>query len=225
MERPSIRSYQLRDARMTKAQRQAIEEHGQRLIIDPSLKDLAEKSQRLRPSDIFPEKDEVVVEIGSGMGEASAQIAKMFPEKGFIAIEVHRPGIGSLILRSIESEVENIRMINEDCHLVLDLIEDRSVDTFHIFFPDPWPKTKHRKRRLINEDFASLLVTKMRKGGQLRVATDWMDYADQIKKVLDSHTEIEGGIVERPTWRPLTKFESQGINKDHRVTDFLYTRT
>jgi tRNA (guanine-N7-)-methyltransferase len=225
MERPSIRSYQLRGARMTKAQRQAIEEHGQRLIIDPSLKDLAEKSQRLRPSDIFPEKDEVVVEIGSGMGEASAQIAKMFPEKGFIAIEVHRPGIGSLILRSIESEVENIRMINEDCHLVLDLIEDRSVDTFHIFFPDPWPKTKHRKRRLINEDFASLLVTKMRKGGQLRVATDWMDYADQIKKVLDSHTEIEGGIVERPTWRPLTKFESQGINKDHRVTDFLYTRT
>ncbi len=224
MERPSIRSYQLRGARMTKAQRQAIEEHGERLIIDPFLKDLSEKSLRFRPSEIFPEKNEVVVEIGSGMGEASAQIAKIFPENGFIAIEVHRPGVGSLILRSIESEVENIRMINEDCHLVLDLIEDSSVDTFHIFFPDPWPKTKHRKRRLINEDFASLLLSKMRKGGQLRVATDWVDYADQIKRVLDSKPEVKGGIVERPSWRPLTKFESQGIDKDHPVTDFLYIR-
>jgi len=115
-------------------------------------------------------------------------------------------------------------MINDDCHLILDLIQDCSVDTFHIFFPDPWPKTKHKKRRLINQNFSELLATKLRFGGELRVATDWQDYASQIKKVLDSNIHFNGGVVERPPWRPLTKFESQGIDKRHLVTDFLYTR-
>ena len=215
MERPSIRSYQLRGARMTKAQRQAIENHQEFLIENPT---------SFHPHELFPEKSEVVVEIGSGMGEATAEIARTFPEKGFLAIEVHRPGIGSLILRALALEVTNVKMINDDCHLILDLIEDRSVDTFHIFFPDPWPKTKHKKRRLINEEFSRVLATKLRTGGVLRVATDWQEYAIQIRRVLDENPDLTGGIVERPEWRPLTKFESQGINKEHRVTDFLYTK-
>ena len=215
MERPSIRSYQLRGARMTKAQRQAIENHHEFLIENPT---------SFHPHELFPEKSEVVVEIGSGMGEATAEIARTFPEKGFLAIEVHRPGIGSLILRALALEVTNVKMINDDCHLILDLIEDRSVDTFHIFFPDPWPKTKHKKRRLINEEFSRVLATKLRTGGVLRVATDWQEYATQIRRVLDENPDLTGGIVERPEWRPLTKFESQGINKEHRVTDFLYTK-
>ena len=215
MERPSIRSYQLRGARITKAQRQAIENHQEFLIENPT---------SFHPHELFTEKSEVVVEIGSGMGEATAEIARTFPEKGFLAIEVHRPGIGSLILRALALEVANVKMINDDCHLILDLIEDRSVDTFHIFFPDPWPKTKHKKRRLINEEFSRVLATKLRTGGVLRVATDWQEYATQIRRVLDENPDLTGGIVERPEWRPLTKFESQGINKEHRVTDFLYTK-
>jgi tRNA (guanine-N7-)-methyltransferase len=215
MERPSIRSYQLRGARITKAQRQAIENHQEFLIENPA---------SFHPHALFPEKSEVVVEIGSGMGEATAEIARTFPEKGFLAIEVHRPGIGSLILRALALEIANVKMINDDCHLILDLIEDGSVDTFHIFFPDPWPKTKHKKRRLINEEFSRVIATKLRTGGVLRVATDWQEYAIQIRRVLDENPDLTGGIVERPEWRPLTKFESQGINKEHRVTDFLYTK-
>ncbi|NDA82522.1 MAG: tRNA (guanosine(46)-N7)-methyltransferase TrmB [Actinobacteria bacterium] len=186
MERPSIRSYQLRGARMTKAQRQAIENHQEFLIENPT---------SFHPRELFPEKSEVVVEIGSGMGEATAEIAKTFPEKGFLAIEVHRPGIGSLILRALALEVANVKMINDDCHLIL-----------------------------INEEFSRVLATKLRTGGVLRVATDWQEYATQIRRVLDENPDLTGGIVERPEWRPLTKFESQGINKEHRVTDFLYTK-
>ena len=216
MERPSVRSYQLRGARMTKAQKGAIEDHGERFIF------IADHT--FQPGELFPDKGEVTVEIGSGMGEATAQIAAAFPEKGFLAIEVHRPGIGSLILRALEREVTNLRVINEDCHLVLDLIKDSSVDSFHIFFPDPWPKTKHRKRRLINEEFTQVLARKLKPGGTLRIATDWADYAKQISEVLAQNPDLIGGICERPDWRPLTKFESQGIDKDHLVTDFLYTR-
>lgn len=216
VERPSIRSYQLRGARMTNAQKDAIDDHGAEFILTPT--------SPFEPLQIFPDKSDVVVEIGSGMGEATAQIAKRFPEQGFIAIEVHRPGIGSLILRALELEVSNLKMINEDCHLIVDLIKDESVDTFHIFFPDPWPKTKHRKRRLLNKSFAAVLVRKLKVGGILRIATDWEEYAEQIEEVFSKESCVQGGVTERPDWRPLTKFESQGIDKEHRVTDFLYTK-
>jgi len=201
---------------MTKAQRQAIEDHAEQFLI--------ENPTSFHPHQLFPAMGEVVVEIGSGMGEATAEIANTFPEKGFLAIEVHRPGIGSLILRAIALELGNLKMINDDCHLILNLIEDDSVDTFHIFFPDPWPKTKHKKRRLVNDDLSRVLSTKLRIGGELRIATDWQDYAVQIRRALDSNSQFRGGIVERPSWRPLTKFESQGIDKRHLVTDFLYTK-
>lgn len=216
MERPSIRSYILRGARMTKAQRGAIEEHGDEFIFMPI--------KAFSPSDLFPEKGEVIVEIGSGMGEATAQIAQSFPEKGFLAIEVHRPGIGSLILRALDRQVTNLKMINEDCHLILDLINDGSVDQFQIFFPDPWPKTKHRKRRLINEAFVGLLAKKLKSRGSIRIATDWSDYATQIESIFANSEDFEGGVTLRPDWRPLTKFESQGLDKEHHVTDFLYTK-
>lgn len=201
---------------MTKAQKGAIDDHGALYIVEPV--------EPFTPNELFPDKGEVVVEIGSGMGEATAQIAKAFPDKGFVAIEVHRPGIGSLILRAVHNETTNLKMINEDCHLILDLIKDGSVDTFHIFFPDPWPKTKHRKRRLINDAFAEVLVKKLKPQGVLRVATDWSDYARQIEGVLSKTKGLEGGICPRPEWRPLTKFESQGIDKEHEVTDFLYIK-
>jgi len=216
VERPSVRSYQLRGARMTKAQKSAIDQHGDDFIVIPTAS--------FRPMDIFPEMDEVIVEIGSGMGEATSLIAKTFPEIGFLAIEVHRPGIGSLILRALDNEVRNLKMINEDCHLILDLIADESVDTFHIFFPDPWPKTKHRKRRLINDNFVRVLARKLKPGGSLRIATDWSDYARQISDVIAHEPRLTGGVCDRPEWRPLTKFESQGLDKKHAVTDFHYIK-
>jgi tRNA (guanine-N7-)-methyltransferase len=217
MERPSVRSYQLRGARMTKAQKNAIDQHGEDFIFTPTA--------TFRPSDLFPDKGEVIVEIGSGMGEATSLIAKTFPERGFLAIEVHTPGIGSLILRAVDYEVRNLKLINEDCHLILDLIADESVDTFHIFFPDPWPKTKHRKRRLINDDFVKILAMKLNSGGSLRIATDWNDYAKQISDVISREPRLSGGVCDRPEWRPLTKFESQGIDKKHAVTDFHYIKS
>jgi len=216
MERPSVRSYQLRGARMTKAQKSAIDRHEDDFIVIPNT--------AFRPKDLFPDRSEVVVEIGSGMGEATSLIAKTFPDVGFLAIEVHRPGIGSLILRALDSEVKNLKMINEDCHLILDLIIDETVDTFHIFFPDPWPKTKHRKRRLINDQFVKILATKLKPDGSLRIATDWADYATQISDVISREPRLTGGVCDRPEWRPLTKFESQGIDKKHAVTDFLYRK-
>jgi len=202
---------------MTKAQKNAIDQHGEDFIFTPNAS--------FRPSDLFPDKGEVIVEIGSGMGEATSLIAKTFPEKGFLAIEVHTPGIGSLILRAVDYEVRNLKLINEDCHLILDLIADESVDTFHIFFPDPWPKTKHRKRRLINDDFVKMLATKLNSGGSLRIATDWDDYAKQISDVIARESRLSGGVCDRPEWRPLTKFESQGIDKQHAVTDFHYIKS
>lgn len=216
MERPSIRSYILRGARMTKAQKSAIDDHGHNFIYLPT--------EPFTPGELFPDKGEVVVEIGSGMGEATAQIAQTFPDKGFLAIEVHRPGIGSLILRAIDRQVQNLKMINEDCHLVLDLFKDGSVDQVHIFFPDPWPKTKHRKRRLINEDFVAILAKKISPSGSIRIATDWADYARQIEGVFARSKDFEGGVSSRPQWRPLTKFESQGLDKEHRVIDFHYVK-
>ena len=216
MERPSIRSYILRGARMTKAQRGAIEDHGSAFIYDPV--------KAFSPVELFPDKGEVIVEIGSGMGEATAQIAQAFPEKGFIAIEVHQPGIGSLILRALDRQVTNLKMINEDCHLILELIHDESVDQFNIFFPDPWPKTKHRKRRLINEAFIDLIARKLKSKGSIRIATDWAEYATQIESTFARSQEFEGGVTSRPEWRPLTKFEAQGVGKEHRVTDFLYVK-
>lgn len=202
---------------MTGAQRMALDNFHQRFLITPK--------DSFSPNNFFPEHQRVIVEIGSGMGEATAEIAQTFPELGFIAIEVHQPGIGALIIKAVEYDLNNLKMINEDCHLILDLIENGSVDGFHIFFPDPWPKTKHQKRRLLNEKFIELLAKKVSSGGFVKIATDWIEYALQIESIFNSNKNFTGGITSRPEWRALTKFEQQGITKEHEVRDFLYIRS
>jgi tRNA (guanine-N7-)-methyltransferase len=205
---------------MTAAQSDAIERLGERFIVDP-------KSE-FSPRDLFSSEaenfDAIILEIGSGMGEATAQIAKQFPKQGFVAVEVHEPGIGALILRAEQLELRNLKMINEDCHMVLDLIKDESIDGIHIFFPDPWPKKRHQKRRLINDNFLSLLEKKIRPQGFIRIATDWIEYADRIGETFSKRKSFTGGICTRPSWRPLTKFEGQGVEKNHQVTDFLFIK-
>ena len=158
-------------------------------------------------------------------GEATVEIAKNFPDTGFLAIDVHQPGIGKLLAVIEEKGISNIRVMDEDAHLILQrMIPDTSLDGVHLFFPDPWPKTRHHKRRIINENFIALIASKLKIGGSIHMATDWMPYAKWMQERFDRSSLFVGGIVDRPSWRPLTRFEGQGLRKDHQVTDLIYTR-
>ena len=218
MERPTIRTYKIRGTRITNAQTAAINAHWATYGIEPD-------DQIIDPRAIFPEADRVVMEIGFGMGESTAQVIQKFPNTGFIGVEVHQPGIGALMIYAAENGSENLRIIEEDATYLLGKnFSDNSLDAVHLFFPDPWPKTKHHKRRIVQPDFVSLVAAKLKPGGEFRIATDWKPYADFIADVFDQQSQLVGGIVERPEWRAMTKFESKGIRKKHEVTDFLYRK-
>ena len=214
-----LRSFRLRGDRMTKAQAEALSEHWNRFEIP--------LQGVINPRELFPSLNpkEVVFEIGSGMGEATSQIAANNPETGYVAVEVHKPGIGALIIRAENLGVRNLKIINEDVYEVLTKhIENSSIDAFHIFFPDPWPKRSQHKRRLLKPSFIEILAKKLKPGGRINIATDWYPYAQEIEKNFAANTDFTGGVIPRPQWRPLTKFESKGIIKEHVVTDFQYTR-
>ena len=214
-----LRSFRLRGERMTKAQAEALLNHWNRFevplegVIDPPTLFYG----------IKPEK--VIFEIGSGMGETTAKIAAANPSKGYIAVEVHKPGIGALIIHAESLGIRNLKIINEDIIDVLnDHIADSSIDGFHIFFPDPWPKRAQHKRRLLQPSFIELLAQKMKSGAEISIATDWLPYAKEIEKNFSRNASFIGGVIERPSWRPITKFEGKGISKEHVVTDFHYAR-
>jgi tRNA (guanine-N7-)-methyltransferase len=218
MERPSVRSYSIRGSRITDAQRTAKEAlqkvHG-----------IEFKQEQIDIPAIFPKSDKVIMEIGFGMGEATAIIAKNHPNNGYIAVDVHPPGIGKLLARIVENELTNLKVIEEDVHVVLQhMIKDESLDGIHLFFPDPWPKKKHNKRRIVNEGFLSLIHPKIKKGGFIHIATDWVPYAVSIQEVFAGSSLFTGGVIEKPEWRPVTRFEGQGIDKDHAVNDMMYTK-
>ena len=218
MERPSVRSYSIRGSRITDAQRIAKDAlqkvHG-----------IEFKQEQINISQIFPNSDKVILEIGFGMGEATAIIAKNHPKNGYIAIDVHPPGIGKLLARIVENDLTNLKVLEEDVHVVLQhMIADESLDGIHLFFPDPWPKKKHNKRRIVNEGFLSLIHPKIKKGGFIHIATDWVPYAHNIQEVFAGSTLFTGGVIDKPEWRPVTRFEGQGIDKDHAVNDMLYIK-
>lgn len=218
MERPSVRSYSIRSSRITDAQRTAKDAlqkvHG-----------IEFKQEQIDIPAIFPKSDKVIMEIGFGMGEATAIIAKNHPNNGYIAVDVHPPGIGKLLARIVENELTNLKVIEEDVHVVLQhMIKDESLDGIHLFFPDPWPKKKHNKRRIVNEGFLSLIHPKIKKGGFIHIATDWVPYAVSIQEVFAGSSLFTGGVIEKPEWRPVTRFEGQGIDKDHAVNDMMYTK-
>ena len=218
MERPSVRSYSIRGSRITEAQRTA--------------KDALQKvhgieftQEQLNISEIFPNSDKVIMEIGFGMGEATAIIAKNHPNNGYIAVDVHPPGIGKLLARIVENDLTNLKVIEEDVHVVLQhMIANESLDGIHLFFPDPWPKKKHNKRRIVNEGFLALIHPKIKKGGFIHIATDWVPYAVSIQEVFAGSTLFTGGVIDKPEWRPVTRFEGQGIDKDHAVNDMMYLK-
>lgn len=218
MERPSVRSYSIRGSRITDAQRSAKDAlqkvHG-----------IEFKQEQINIPAIFPNSDKVIMEIGFGMGEATAIIAKNHPNNGYIAVDVHPPGIGKLLARIVENDLTNLKVIEEDVHMVLQhMIADESLDGIHLFFPDPWPKKKHHKRRIVNESFLSLIHPKIKEGGFIHIATDWVPYAVSIQEVFAGSTLFSGGVIEKPEWRPVTRFEGQGIDKDHAVNDMMYLK-
>ncbi len=217
MQRDRILTYRLRGSRITDAQEAALIAHWQKYGL--------ENDVPLNLDEIFPNYKTRIMEVGFGMGEATAILAKDFPETAFLAVEVHRPGVGKLCARLEENGSENVRILQHD---VIDVINnqlaDDSLDGVHIFFPDPWQKKKHSKRRLLTPDFLRLIYPKIKTGGFIHVATDWVPYAEFALKSFAQVPEYQGGEVPRPTWRPVTRFEGQGLDKDHRVIDMRYVK-
>ena len=215
MTRP-IRSYVLRQGRTTPAQQRALDELLPKYGIPFS-------RSAIDPRQIFGRSAPLVVEIGSGMGETTVEIARVQPETDFIAIEVHGPGVGSLLNRIEAGQLKNVRVIRHDAVEVLSsMFMDESLAGIHLFFPDPWPKKRHHKRRLVQPGFVSLAASKLAPGGYLQAATDWPEYAAQIEAVCSSDALLEPSV--QPLTRPATKFERRGIRLGHPVRDLVFRR-
>lgn len=219
----SIKSFVLRQGRLTKAQERAFLElmprYGLSLV----------EGQKIDLKDVFPEKRDFILEIGFGNGESLAKMAQNESEAGFLGIEVHKPGVGHLLLQIEAEGIENLRLIRHDAVEVLrDYLPDGVLSRVQIYFPDPWQKARHYKRRLIQKDFLELVHRKLKKGGELHLASDWAHYAEWMRDLLQSASHHwqnlggEDGFAPRPSFRPETKFERRGLNKGHGVWDLRY---
>jgi tRNA (guanine-N7-)-methyltransferase len=181
---------------------------------------------------VFGREASRVLEIGFGMGETTAQIAAASPETDFIGVEVYTAGCGALLRRIADQQLTNLRIIQHDAmEVVRDMIQEATLDRIQVFFPDPWPKARHHKRRLIRPDFVEELANRLKPGGILHCATDWAPYADVMREVLSAsptlHTQstTPEGFAPRPAYRPLTRFESRGLRLGHEVFDLVYERS
>jgi len=217
-----IRSYILRQGRITAAQNKAIRENFQKhaVIFENKLTNF---------SDLFKNKNsELILEIGFGMGTSTAEIAKSNLNKNYIAIEVHSPGVGNLLKLIQERDIRNLKIIQHDAVEVLNvMIKNDSLDGIHIFFPDPWPKKRHHKRRLIQSNLLKLIAQKIKKSGYLHIATDWEDYALWIIDLLGKEELLQktsDDFFKKPDYRPLTKYENRGIKLGYKVWDMVYRR-
>ena len=218
MEPITNRSYRLRGVRITPAQQEARDNLWAKFGVEF-------QESEIDLGTLFPSAQPIVMDIGYGMGEATWQIAKANPSTNYLGVEVHMPGVGKLMARLDEYELTNVRLIERDVFEVFYyMVKDSSLDGVHLFFPDPWPKKRHFKRRIVNERFLSDVAAKLKPGGYLHIATDWVPYAEWIKEVFSQTKLFTGGVVERPDWRPLTRFEGQGISKDHAVNDFRFLK-
>lgn len=217
-----IRSFVMRGGHITEAQRA----HRERLLPKWGV---AYRREPLDLQTVFHRSGRTILEIGFGMGETTAAIARTNPEWNILAVDVYRPGVGALLRRIEQESLSNIRIVEWDAVEVLDhMIMRASLDAVHIYFPDPWPKKRHHKRRLIQQAFVELLVEKLSHGGILHLATDWPEYADQMLAVCSSVPQLQNlagaGFSPRPPWRPQTKFESRGLRLGHPVADLIFQK-
>ncbi len=210
---------------MSPAQTRAVDELGPAFVLPYS------DGTTLAAEEIFGRVAPLIVEIGFGMGEATAAIAKLLADKNFIGIEVHTPGVGALLKLLGENDIHNLRIVQHDAVEVLtQMIADDSLAGLHIFFPDPWPKKRHHKRRLIQPAFVKLLVQKLAVGGYIHLATDWSDYAQQMLEVLGNEPMLRNstaggeGYALRPDYRGSSSFERKGLAKGHGVWDLVFTK-
>jgi tRNA (guanine-N7-)-methyltransferase len=216
-----IKSYVLRAGRTGPGQQRAYDQFGPRFLLNyaPAPLDVAAAFGRTAP---------LIMEIGFGMGGATAQIAQVRPGDNFLCCEVHEPGVGALLKLCGEQGIENIRIFRHDAVEVLDhMLPEQSLDGVHIFFPDPWHKSRHHKRRLIQGPFVNRLARHLKPGGYLHLATDWEPYAQQMLEVLSAEPLLANtveGYAPQPDYRPLTKFENRGLKLGHGVWDLVFRR-
>ncbi len=216
-----IRSFVLRQGYMSKGQQRAYDSLLPQLGLryQPEVQDLDAAFGRRAPK---------VVEIGFGMGGATAEIAQARPDTDYLGIEVHGPGVGSLLKLVEERQLSNVRVIQHDAvEVFTHMLAPASLDGVHVFFPDPWHKKRHNKRRLIQPPFVALLASRIQPGGYLHLATDWEDYAIQMLEVLSQEATLENtaeGYAPRPDYRPLTKFEQRGLRLGHGVWDLVFRK-
>ncbi len=219
--RRPVRSYVLRAGRMGSGQTRALAELGPRFM-QPFAAALFDAERA------FGRRAPLIVEIGFGMGQATAAIAAARPGDNFLAIEVHEPGVGALLQRIDEQRLTNLRIVRHDAVAVLEsMIAPGSLAGVHVYFPDPWPKKRHWKRRLIQPPFVALLASRLAPGGLLHCATDWQPYAEQMLEVLAAEPLLANtadGYAPRPAYRPETKFERRGLALGHGVWDLLFRR-
>lgn len=217
-----IRSFIRRQGRITHGQQHALENYWESYCLDPNLDyDFAE---------LFGRKAPLVIEIGFGNGESLVQMAADNPGVDYLGIEVHRPGVGHLMMKLAEHELTNVRIF---CHDAIEIMENRIADNslagVQLFFPDPWPKKKHHKRRIVQPSFVKLLIRKLQKSGYFHAATDWQPYAESMLSVLSAeeaiiNTSRTHDYCKRPVSRPLTKFEQRGVRFGHSVWDLIFVK-
>lgn len=213
-----IRSFVRREGRMTPSQKRALEELWPKFGVE-------KPAARVEPAALFGRRAPVVMEIGFGNGEHLLARAQAEPDRDFLGVEVHRPGAGRVMNRAQAAGLSNLRVACDDAVEVLrDWLPERSLAEILVYFPDPWPKKRHHKRRLVAPAFAALAASRLVAGGLLKLATDWAHYAGQMQAVLDAEPLLEGGVVPRPADRPLTHFEKRGMKLGHEVFDLVYRR-
>ena len=217
--RPAIRSFVRREGRITQAQKNALHRHQNYILVN----------QADELGEWFDNQAPQYLEIGFGQGENLVHMAQRYPEHKFLGVEVYRPGIGSCLCKLHQQQIHNVRICQADSVELLALIADNSLHKILIFFPDPWPKLRHHKRRLIQQTFVSLLSKKLKPEGILHLATDWENYAEQMLNVLHLFPEFinmtPSGYAERPAYRTLTRFENRGLRLGHPIRDMLFQKT
>lgn len=219
-----VKSYVKREGRLTKGQEKALEEHWPTMGIEY-------RNDTISLVEAFDREAPVVLEIGFGMGKSLVEMAAAAPEKNFIGIEVHKPGVGACLGDAGELGLSNLRVMEHDAVEVLkNMLPNESLSRLQLFFPDPWHKKRHHKRRIVQAEFVELIRTKLAIGGHLHMATDWEPYAQHMAEVVNNNsaytnTATEGDYVPRPDYRPITKFETRGQKLGHGVWDLIYERT